>query len=191
MKKITLGPQTLVYPMPAFLIGANVGGKANFMTAAWGGVASSTPPMLTVALRHQRHTLKGIRETGVFSVNVASANLVRETDYCGIFSGAKENKIAACRFSVFYGKLKDAPLIEQCPINLECATAHTLDVGSHVLLVGRIEEVHVSEECMSDGEPDPLKIDPLIYATGKEKRYFRLGEAIGPAFKIGMALGKP
>ena len=47
MKKITLGPQTLVYPMPAFLIGANVGERPNFMTAAWSGIAASTPPMIT------------------------------------------------------------------------------------------------------------------------------------------------
>ena len=105
MKKITLGPQTLVYPMPAFLIGANVGGKANFMTAAWSGIACSTPPMITVALQHHRHTLKGIKETGVFSVNVPGSDQVKETDFCGIYSGTKEDKAEVCGFSVFYGKL--------------------------------------------------------------------------------------
>ena len=87
MKKIALGPQTLIYPMPAFLIGANVGEKPNFMTAAWSGIAASTPPMITVALQHHRYTLKGMRENGTFSVNVPSAGLVRETDYCGLVSG--------------------------------------------------------------------------------------------------------
>ena len=57
MKKAQLGPRTLLYPMPAFLIGANVGGKPNFMTAAWSGIACSTPPMLTVALQHHRYHL--------------------------------------------------------------------------------------------------------------------------------------
>jgi len=37
MSKILIGPQTLVYPMPTFLIGANVDNKPNFMTVAWGG----------------------------------------------------------------------------------------------------------------------------------------------------------
>jgi len=42
--------KTLAFPMPAFVIGANVDGKPNFMTAAWSGIAGSAPPMITVAL---------------------------------------------------------------------------------------------------------------------------------------------
>jgi flavin reductase (DIM6/NTAB) family NADH-FMN oxidoreductase RutF len=191
MKKITLGPQTLVYPMPAFLIGASVGGKPNFMTAAWSGIAASTPPMITVALQHHRYTLKGIRENGVFSVNVPSAEQVRETDYCGMVSGTtKADKVKDCNFTVFYGKLKTAPLIEQCPVNLECKALHILTLGSHSLVIGEIGEVHVSQDCMTDGEPDPAKINPFMYITGANKAYFRIGESIGPAFKIGMEIKK-
>ena len=158
MKKIALGPQTLIYPMPAFLIGANVGEKPNSMTAAWSGIAASTPPMITVALQHHRHTLKGIKENGAFSVNVPSAEQVKETDYCGIVSGStKADKVKDCNFTVFYGKLKNVPLIEQCPVNLECKAVHILTLGSHSLVIGQIEEVHLSEDCMTDGEPDRRK----------------------------------
>jgi flavin reductase (DIM6/NTAB) family NADH-FMN oxidoreductase RutF len=189
MKKIALGPQTLVYPMPAFIIGANVGGKANFMTAAWSGIAASTPPMITVALQHHRYTLKGIRENLTFSVNIPSAELVRETDYCGLISGStKADKAKDCDFGVFYGKLKTAPMIEQCPVNLECKVIHFLSLGSHGLVIGQIEEVHASDNCMTDGEPDPAKIDPIMYVTGANKAYFRIGGKIGPAFKIGMEI---
>lgn len=188
MNKVKIGPQTLVYPMPAFIIGAEVGGRANFMTAAWAGIANSTPPSITVALQHHRHTLKGIKENGVFSVNVPSAGQVKETDFCGIFSGLKVDKAAVCGFSVFYGEVAKAPLIEQCPVNLECRVLHMLNLGSHTLVVGRIEEVHVSADCMSEGEPDALKIDPLMYVTGTKKSYYKIGRFVGPAFKIGQEL---
>lgn len=190
MKKAQLGPKTLLYPMPAFLVGADVNGKPNFMTAAWSGIACSTPPMLTVALQHHRFTLKGIREQGVFSVNVPSVDIVKETDYCGIVSGGKEDKVAACAFKVFYGVLKKAPMIEQCPVNLECRLMHSLHLGSHALLVGQIEEVHVSEDCLSDGEPDVLKINPLIYCTGADKAYYRFGERVAEAFSVGLEIKK-
>ena len=138
MKKITLGPQTLVYPMPAFIVGANVNDKPNFMTVAWSGIAAGTPPTIAVALQPHRYTLKGVRENGTFSVNVPSAALVRETDYCGTISGSTGvDKVKDCNFTVFYGKLKNAPLIEQCPVNLECKVVHTLSLGSHVLIVGQ------------------------------------------------------
>jgi flavin reductase (DIM6/NTAB) family NADH-FMN oxidoreductase RutF len=190
MKKVELGPRTLLYPMPAFLIGADVGGKPNFMTAAWSGIACSNPPMLTVALQHHRFTLKGIKQNGVFSVNVPSVGIVKETDYCGIVSGEKEDKVAACAFKVFYGLLKTAPMIEQCPVNLECKLMHTLHLGSHALVIGQIEEVHVSEDCLSDGEPDVLKINPLIYCTGTEKTYYGFGERLAEAFSVGLEIKK-
>jgi len=190
MKKARLGPTTLLYPMPAFLIGADVDDKPNFMTAAWSGIACSTPPMLTVALQHHRFTLKGIRQQGVFSVNVPSVDIVQETDYCGIVSGEREDKVAACAFKVFYGVLKKAPMIEQCPVNLECKLMHTLHLGSHTLVVGQVEEVHVSEDCLSDGEPDVLKINPLIYCTGADKAYYGFGERRAAAFSVGLEIKK-
>jgi len=188
MAKVTVENKTLVYPMPAFLIGANVDDKPNFMTAAWSGIGGSTPPIVTVALRHNRYTLKGIQQNLTFSVNVPSIDLVRETDYCGIVSGAKADKVEVCQFKVVYGKLNTAPLIEQCPVNLECKALHILDVGSHALVVGRIEEAYVSESCLTDGEPDVEKIKPLIYVTQPGRRYQALGEIVGPAYKIGREL---
>ncbi|MCK8600436.1 flavin reductase family protein [Desulfoferrobacter suflitae] len=188
MKKITMGPKTLLFPMPACLIGARVDGKSNFMTAAWCGIANSNPPMLTVGIQHHRHTYKGIRQNDTFSVNIPSENLVKETDYCGIVSGAQDDKTETCRFTVFYGKLKTAPLIVECPVNLECQMLHMLNLGSHALLVGLIEETHVSVECMQDGEPDARKVRPIIYGGGAQKTYFSLGEPLAPAFKIGKAL---
>ena len=35
MTKVTIGARTLLYPLPAVLVGANVNGKANFMAVAW------------------------------------------------------------------------------------------------------------------------------------------------------------
>lgn len=188
MAKVTVENKTLVYPMPAFLIGANVDDKPNFMTAAWSGIGGSTPPMITVALRHNHHTLKGIKQNLTFSVNVPSADLVKETDYCGIVSGAKDDKVEVCQFKLFYGKLDSAPLIEQCPVNLECKALHILDVGSHALVVGRIEEAYVSESCLTDGKPDVDKIKPLIYVTQPGRQYNALGEVVGKAFNIGREL---
>ena len=185
MGKIQMGPQTLTYPMPALLIGANVDDKPNFMTVAWSGIASGTPPMITVGIRHNRYTNKGIRQNLTFSVNVPSSDMVRETDYCGIISGSKVNKVKVCQFKVFYGKLDNAPLIERCSVNLECKVVHILDLGSHSLVVGRIEETHVSESCLTDGKPDVNKIKPLIYVTSPANHYQVLGEVVAKAYSIG------
>ena len=188
MDKVKVGPQTMVFPTPAFLIGTNVDSKPNFMTAAWSGIACSEPPMITVAVRHQRYTLRGMKENMTFSVNVPSSGQVKEVDFCGIKSGAKEDKVKACNFKVFYGKVETAPMVEQCPVNLECRIAHMLDLGTHVLVIGKIEEVYVSGDCITDGHPDVKKIRPLLWTMPPADVYQELGEVAGKAFKIGLDL---
>jgi flavin reductase (DIM6/NTAB) family NADH-FMN oxidoreductase RutF len=190
MRKVTLGPQTLLYPMPALLVGANVDGKPNFMAAAWCGIANSNPPMLSVALQHHRYTYKGIKENGTFSMNVPSVDLVKETDYCGVVSGAKEDKAAACRFNLFYGQLLTAPLIMECPVNLECRVVHILNLGSHAFIIGEIKETHVTEDCLTEGEPDIHKIKPFAFSSGLNKEYYALGDMLASAFSIGFEIKK-
>jgi flavin reductase (DIM6/NTAB) family NADH-FMN oxidoreductase RutF len=182
MEKITLGPQTLLFPMPATLIGSQVDGKPNYMTAAWCAIAAQEPPSVAVAIRQERYTLKGVREQGTFSVNVPSSTMVKEVDYCGLYSG--ENRDKSQIFTAFYGELKTAPLIEECPVNLECKAIHYLDLGSHTLVVGEIIQTYISEDCLTDKKVNPGKIDPLTFITGTRK-YHRLGDEIAPAFSIG------
>lgn len=182
MEKKKLGPSTLLFPMPAVLVGADINGKPNFMTAAWCGIGARKPPAVTVALFKDRYTLEGIKETGTFSVNVCSCDMVKKVDYCGIYSGRKKDKSKL--FNIFYGELKTAPLIQDCPVNLECKVVHYLDLGSHDLVVGEIAETYIAESCMTDEKADPVKIDPLIYTSGTTK-YHRLGEVIAPAFETG------
>ena len=187
MAKIKLEPKAGQLPIlgfyPTIIIGANVEGKPDFTTVAWTGVAASVPPSITIALQHQRHSLKGVRQNMAFSVNIPSADLVRETDYCGLASGARIDKAADCRFTVFYGKLKNAPFIEQCPINHGCEVVQILNLGSHELIVGRIVESHLSEECLVNGMLDPSKVKPFLFAGFG---YYTIGEYIGDAFRCGI-----
>jgi flavin reductase (DIM6/NTAB) family NADH-FMN oxidoreductase RutF len=188
MEKVKIGPQTHVYPMPAFLIGATVEGRPNFMTAAWSGIACSEPPMISVAIRHPRYTLVGMQENMTFSVNVPSVDQAKEVDYCGIVTGAKVDKATVCKFKVFYGKLETAPMIQQCPVNLECKIEHMLDLGSHVLVIGKIEETYISGNCFTGEHPDVKKIRPLIWTYLPANVYQGLGEVVAKAFKVGLEL---
>jgi len=78
-------------------------------------------------------------------------------------SGAEVDKVAVCKFTIFYGVLKNAPLIEQCPVNLACKVEHILELGTHHLIMGRVEETHVSENCLTDGKPDLRKL--ILFST--------------------------
>jgi flavin reductase (DIM6/NTAB) family NADH-FMN oxidoreductase RutF len=182
MEKRKFGPQPMIWPHPTVLVGSNVDGKPDFAAVAWTGVAASNPASVTIALQPHRYSLKGIYQNRTFSVNVPSADLVKETDYCGLVSGADTDKVKDCKFKIFYGNLKTAPLIEQCPINMECEVMHILALGSHQLVVGKVIETYFSEECLTDDKPDIGKVKPFAFGPGK---YYIVGEAIADAFKVG------
>ncbi|MFC1911590.1 flavin reductase family protein [Chloroflexota bacterium] len=188
MRKILMGQTQVLETIPTILVGVNVNGKPNFMTVAGTGIANGEPPMLAVPIRPNHYTHKGITQNFAFSVNIPSADLVKETDYCGIVSGYKVNKAKACKFNVFYGKLGNVPLIEQCPVNLECIVLHILRLDSHSLVVGRVEEAHVSEICLTNGQPDIDKIKPFVYTIETGHPYQALGQVIGKAFHTGQEL---
>lgn len=190
MNKVQVNPQPLVGITPTVLVGAVVDGKPNFMAVAWCGVANSLPPMVSVAIRAQRHTFKGMIATREFSVNVPSVDQMKETDYCGIASGAKVDKVAACGFSVFYGKLKSAPLVEQCPVNMACVVEHVIELGSHHLFIGRVEECYVTESCLTDGRADIRKVKPFAFSSIFPPAYYTLSETTWQAFVVGRGLGE-
>jgi flavin reductase (DIM6/NTAB) family NADH-FMN oxidoreductase RutF len=108
--------------------------------------------------------------------------MAKEVDFCGIYSGSKEDK--SNLFSLFYGSMKTAPLIEECPINFECSVVRELELGSHILFIGEVKETHVSEDCMIDGTINTESVDPLIF-TAATREYHRLGDVVAPAFSIG------
>jgi len=190
MSKTALGPQALFIPLPTTLVGAIVNDKPTFTTVAYCGIASSQPPTFAVSLRHTRHTLKGIRKDLTFSVNIPSADMAREADYCGIVSGSDHDKVDDCQFKIFYGKLGNAPLIEQCPVNLECKVWHILDLGNNAYVIGSIEETHISSDCLTDGKPDCGKINAIAYVANPIPHYRSLGDIVANAFSIGKELKK-
>lgn len=168
-----------LFPMPTVLVGTEVEGKPNYMTASWCSPACASPPMIAVAINHIRHTTLGIKEMGAFSINVPSTRQVVETDYCGIVSGDKSDKSRV--FTSFYGTLK-APMANECPFNVECRLHTAVDLGSHVLYIGEVEGVFVDQDCAADYNPDPVKIDPIIYIKGK---YYHVGKVFADAFLAG------
>jgi len=185
MNKTKIDIMPPLYPHPTVIVGADVDGKPDFVTVAGITAACVTPPWMAIALNRVRHSLKGVRENMAFSVNIPGTALVKETDYCGIATGAKTDKAKDCNFKVFYGEVAGAPFIEQCPINIGCTAEHILKLGSHYLIAGPIKEILVSEDCMTDGKPDASKIDPIVYMTYPAGTYNKVGEFLGPAFRIG------
>jgi flavin reductase (DIM6/NTAB) family NADH-FMN oxidoreductase RutF len=189
VKKVQFGPRKLVVPRPIFLVGAVVNGRPNFITLGGGGLANGEPPMLALPIRHHQYTLEGILQNRTFSINYPSAKQVKETDFCGITSGRKVDKVAACGFHIYYGQTEKAPLIEECPVNLECKLMYAMNLGGHMMVIGQVEECHVNEDCLTDGKPDARKIDAMVF-DAEQGVYLSIGGLVAKAYGVGKELMK-
>jgi flavin reductase (DIM6/NTAB) family NADH-FMN oxidoreductase RutF len=184
MKK-TLGALNCLYPMPTTLVGATVDGKPNFITIAHVGIMDFVSISLGMAKIH--YTNAGIKANRTFSVNIPGAALVKETDYCGIVSGKNTDK--ARLFEVFYGRLKTAPMIKECPINMECKLIQVVDFPKHDIFIGEIVETYCDEECLTEGVVDFARVHPMLFVMS-DKGYYKMGERLAGAWHIGKELKK-
>lgn len=182
MEKINLGSTIPAYPMPVSLVGAHVEGRPNFLTVAWFTMASFKPPRIAIALGKGHYTNPGIKENKTFSVCLPSLDMVEATDYCGIVSGKKADKSSV--FDLFYGELKTAPMIKDCPLSMECKLVNTVESGLNEIFIGEIIGTYTEERFLSDGKLDFSKMKPLILSQ-PDTSYWRLGEPVAKAWSIG------
>ena len=182
MDKINLGSTIPAYPMPVSLVGAHVDGKPNFLAVAWFTMASYNPPRVAIALGKGHYTNPGIKENKTFSLCLPSVDMVEETDYCGIVSGRKTDK--SMIFDLFYGELKTAPMIKDCPLSMECKLVQTVESSQNEIFIGEIIGTYTEERYLCDGKLDFKKMKPLILSQ-PDTSYWRLGEPLAKAWSIG------
>jgi flavin reductase (DIM6/NTAB) family NADH-FMN oxidoreductase RutF len=184
MPKTKIAPNIFI-PMPVVLVGTVVDGRPNFMAVGWVTRVNSQPPLIGVGIHKSHHTARGILANGAFSVCIPGADLADRTDYCGLVSGETEDKSAV--FDLFYGEIQAAPLIRECPLCFECRLVHTGDFATNYFFVGEITAAHADEAVLTNGKPDWDRINPLIL-TMPDNRYWRLGECVGTAWRMGKSV---
>ena len=179
MEKVTLETNALLVPAPVILL-SSVGeaGSPNIMSVSWASVACATPPMVSVAIRAERLTYSLIRETGEFVLNIPSASLLRAVDFCGTVSGQNLDKFAKAGLTPVPGLKVRAPLVRECPINLECVVRQSLVLGSHVLFLAEVVALRADREVVEDGAIIAGRVAPLAYDPfGGD--YWNLKEVVG------------
>lgn len=167
----------LLSPLPVALVGANVDGRPNYLVIGYISPFNFGRHIF-FSLYKERYTKRGIKENGTFSVNVPSEDLIHEIEICGGRSGRDFDK--GSLFDTFYGELETAPLISECPINMECRVDRVLDYGRNEGIIGEVVKTYVDHRCLTDGKVDLSRVRPLVWGSGGGSGYYRLGERVEP-----------
>ncbi|OPY69135.1 MAG: Flavoredoxin [Syntrophorhabdaceae bacterium PtaU1.Bin034] len=185
--KRTFDVTTAFLPTPCVLVACGDGDAANIITLAWAGVVNSKPPMIGVSMRKEAHSYALIKEHNEFTVNIPHQSILRETDICGVVSGAHTDKFAYARLTKQASRKVRAPIIGEAIISLECEVRQISELGSHTLFIGEVLEVHVDEKILDpNGRVNIDRIKPFVYCPLIHE-YRSIGDKLG---KFGFSKGK-
>lgn len=186
--KTTFGPKRIQFPLPTVLVVTGNMDNANIVTIAWITMMTGNPPALGISVGSKRLSHKLIKENGNFTVNIATAEKMKEADFCGIYSGSEIDKFSETGFTKLPSSEIDSPIIKECPINVECKLIETRMTGRTYNFIGEILETHIDNDKLRDtADPanlDILSVNPLIYYSGV-REYWSLGKKLADAYKIG------
>jgi flavin reductase (DIM6/NTAB) family NADH-FMN oxidoreductase RutF len=187
--------KVLYFGTPVVLIStSNPDGTANLapMSSAWW---LGDQCMLGMNTRSQT-TVNMLRERECV-LNLPSPGLVSAVDRLALLTGAPEltphkaekgyryepDKFGACGLTPIAADLVAAPLVAECPVQLECelVSAAPFEPDGHsTALTVRVLRAHADEDLIVPGTShiDPLKWDPLIM---KFCEFFGGGEQVHPS----------
>lgn len=189
--KRSVGAKTILYPTPVMVVGTYAAdGKANAMTAAWGGIACSRPPCIAVSLRAATASHGNIVARKAFTISLPSESHAAQADYLGLVSGRDHDKFAELGLTAAASKLVDAPYVAEFPLVIECALVATHELGLHTQFIGEVKDVKIEEALVGDdGRVLVEALRPILFAM-EPGMYYGLGAPVGKAFSIGRALAK-
>jgi flavin reductase (DIM6/NTAB) family NADH-FMN oxidoreductase RutF len=179
MSKTTWKAGTMLYPTPLALVSCGDQPKNhNIITIAWAGTICSEPPMAYISVRPSRYSHELIKKTGEFVINLPNVKLARATDYCGVKSGREVNKFSQLKLTPLQANQVKAPLIDECPLNIECRVTEIKSLGSHDMFMAQVLAIHADEKYLDKktGALDLKAADLICYSHGK---YYSLGKQLG------------
>jgi trans-aconitate methyltransferase/flavin reductase (DIM6/NTAB) family NADH-FMN oxidoreductase RutF len=175
--KTRIGSSNALYPMPVVLVGALVEGKPNFITVAHVGILNANAPhLVSIGLGKVHFTNQGIKENRTFSINIPSEDLMQKVDYTGIVSGKKTDKSKL--FDITLGELGTAPMINECPVSMECKLVNVIELPTHDVFIGEITSTYSDESVMNGSRIDISRIRPILFDMASHM-YYSLGDPIG------------
>lgn len=164
-------------PLPPTLVTCSDGEHSNVFTVAWTGILNTQPPVTYISVRRERYSYEIIRSSGEFVINLTTEELVRAADYCGVRSGRNTDKFKDMDLHTENAEKVNAPIICECPVNIECRVREIVPLGTHDMFIADIVGLDVAKELL-DGN-GRLCLDKAHLAAYAHGEYFALGRKLG------------
>lgn len=187
---------SLVAPRPIALVSSlDSAGRGNLAPFSFFSLGGANPPSAVFCPLNDRtgrakDTLLNIRETQEYVINVVTRKMTEMVNQAswtyerGVDEFDKSGLVRAP------GLIVKAPRVAQSPVAMECRLHKVVEHGEGALasnyIIGEIVHVHVDDAVLTDGKPDPVKLDQVgrcgadYYTHVTAGSMFELGRPEGP-----------
>ena len=160
-----------VAPRPIAWVSTLSDGRLNLAPFSFFNVVSAKPPLLgfSPSLRlvdgrpAPKDTLRNIRETGEFVVNVVTFAVAEAMNLTSGDYESSVNEFELARLTTRPSQIVKPPQVAESPVSFECKLNRIIDFGSEPpsgsLVFGEIVCVHLKEGVLKDGRLDPDSLD--------------------------------
>ena len=171
-----------VVPRPiAFVSTVNTAGVTNLAPFSYFNAVSSEPPLVTIAISDRpddpKDTLRNIRETREFVVNVVSEPLLDAMVRTAGEWPKTTSEFGPSGLTPAPSARVRPPYVAESPLQLECVLHSEIPVGNSFLVVGEVILARVRDDVLTDGRVDPAKLAPVGRLGGE------LYAPLGPVLK--------
>jgi flavin reductase (DIM6/NTAB) family NADH-FMN oxidoreductase RutF len=167
-------------------------GVSNLAPFSFFTVVCVVPPMVSLTIARnpdgsEKHTLRNIRDTQGFCVNIVTAPVWKEMVDSANGFPADESEFDKTGLTEVPALKIRAPRVAQAPIHLECKLNQVIELGRnrHPLVIGEVVHFHVDPACMTDDYIDMRKLAPIGRLSGFQ--YVTLGEILDRKFDDGLS----
>ena len=158
----------IVQPRPiAFVSTVSGAGQVNLAPFSFYNAVSGNPPVVVFSPLLNRdgspkHTLANVRETGEFVVATVTEAIAAQMNECSAECPPHVCEFEYAGFTRRPAMLVRPPLVAESPVNLECRLLQIVPIGEEPgagsLVIGRVLQIHVADDVLTEGGVDPAKL---------------------------------
>ena len=166
----------VVVPRPiAWVSTLSPDGVVNLAPHSFFTVASAEPPVVSFTSVGTKDSLRNIRATGEFVVNVAPRSLAEQVNRTSTDFPPDVDELAVAGLTPQPSALVAPPRVVESPVALECVADGERSFGRSTVVFGRVVHLSVSRAVIADdGLPDVRALNPAT-RLGREE-WGALGE---------------
>ncbi|MCO6186297.1 flavin reductase family protein [Rhizobium sp. L1K21] len=161
--------KAIVSPRPIGWIGTKgEDGSINLAPYSFFAPLSDKPKLVMFSSTGRKDSLRNIEETGVFTCNLASHDLLHQMNASSAPAPYEFDEFGFAGLTAVPGKLVDAPYAAEAYAVLECRVVEIKplkglggEASQNTMIIGQVVGTHIRDEAIRDGRLDMAKVRPL------------------------------